>query len=180
MRRFAAILALAAMFGGSQAAQAAAAAAPTCLTPREFTALSTYALPSVIDGTAKACSPVLGAQGYLPQHGGELAQRYSVGKDRAWPEAKAAFIKISTASSPESAQLFLAMPDDSLQQVVDAAMVGIVSGKIKPGSCGTIDRVVGLLAPLPAENTAELIAVLVGLGSKADQPRLGKFAICKA
>lgn len=180
MRRFAALLALAATLSGSPAVQAAATAAPSCLTAREFTALSTYALPSVISGTARVCAPVLPAQGYLPQHGTELAQRYAAGKARAWPEAKVAFIKMSTASSPDTAQLFLSMPDDSLQQIADAAMAGVVSGKIKPDSCAMIDRVVGLLAPLPAENTAELIAVLVGLGSKADQPRLGKFAICKA
>jgi len=179
MRRFVACLALAAAIGGSPAAQAAAAA-PACLTPREFTALSTYALPSVISGTSRTCAPLLPAEAYLPRHGTELAQRYAAGKSRVWPEAKAAFIKMSAAGNPETAQLFLSMPDDSLQQVADAAMSGIVSGKIKPASCATIDRVVGLLAPLPAENTAELIAVLVGLGSKAEQPRVGKFAICKA
>lgn len=175
------IAAAAATLTGAQVAQAATeAAAPPCLTAREFTALSTYALPSVIGGTARACAPVLPADGYLRNHGDALAQRYAAGKAKIWPEAKAAFLKMSAASSPDTADLLGAMPDDSLQQMADAAMGGIVSGKVKPSSCATIDRMVALLAPLPAENTAELIAVLAGLGSKTDQARIGKIALCKA
>ena len=182
MLRFVSLFAAAATLVAPQIAQAATAAqsAPApCLTTREFTALSTYALPSVIGGTTRACAPVLPADGYLRNHGAELVQRYGVNKAKVWPEARAALLKMSAAGSPDTADLFSAMPDDSLQQVADAAMAGIVSGKVKPGSCATIDRMVALLAPLPAENTAELIAVLAGLGSKTDQARIGKIALCK-
>jgi len=51
---------------------------------------------------------------------------------------------------------------------------------VKPDACPSIDRVFALLSPLPAENTAELIALAVGLGSKAGEARLGRFSICKA
>lgn len=133
------------------APQVARAAEPACLTAREFTALSTYALPSVIDGTT-----------------------------RAWPEARAAFLKLSAARDAGAARLFTAMPDDALQQVADAALAGIVSGQVKPASCSSIDRVVALLSPLPAENTAELIALAAGLGAKTGEARLGTIALCKA
>lgn len=182
MLRFVTLITAAATLAGPQIAQAATAAASApapCLTAREFTALSTYALPSVIGGTAKACAAVLPADGYLRNHGDQLAQRYATGKAKVWPEARAAFLKMSAAGSPDTADLFGAMPDENLQQVADAAIAGIVTGKVKPGSCATIDRMVALLAPLPAENTAELIAVLAGLGSKTDQAHVGKIALCK-
>lgn len=159
---------------------AAAQAGAPCLTAREFTALSTYALPSVIAGTTRACATTLPASAYLRRSGVELAQRYAAGKPKAWPEAKAAFLKMASAKDQGSAQLFATMPDDALQQIADAAFAGIVTGQVKPDSCATIDRVVSLLAPLPAENTAELIALAAGLGSRAGQPKLGALTICKA
>ncbi|MFC3174318.1 hypothetical protein ACFOD9_08645 [Novosphingobium bradum] len=162
------------------APQLAAAAEPVCLTPREFTALSTYALPSVIGGTARACTAQLPENAFLRRNGDELASRYAQGKGRAWPEARAAFLKMSGSKDPAAAQMFTAMPDDALQQVADAALTGIVAGQVKPGSCAAIDRVVALLSPLPAENTAELIALAAGLGARTGEARLGRFALCKA
>ena len=159
--------------------QAAMAADEVCLTPREFTALSTYALPSVIGGTSRACSALLPPDSFLRRSGDELAARYARGKAAAWPEARAAFLKMSAAKDPGAAQLFTAMPDDALQQVADAALAGIVASKVKPDSCATIDRALALLSPLPPENTAELIALAAGLGSKSGEAKLGKFAICK-
>lgn len=159
--------------------QAALAADEVCLTPREFTALSTYALPSVIGGTSRACAAMLPGDAFLRRSGDQLAARYAQGKAAAWPEARAAFLKMSAAKDPGAAQLFTALPDDALQQVADAALAGIVAGKVKPGSCATIDRVVALLSPLPAENTAELIALAAGLGAKSGEAKLGKFALCK-
>lgn len=161
--------------------QLARAAEPLCLTPREFTALSTYALPSVIGGTARTCSASLPPTAFLPRHGSELAQRYAAGKAKAWPGARAAFLKMSGATNPEAAELFATMPDDSLQPVADAALTGIVAARLKPESCPAVDRVLALLSPLPAENAAELIALATGLAANAgaDGPRFGKFAICK-
>lgn len=165
-----------------QVAAAQTMAAPTagCLTPREFTALATYALPSVIAGTTRACSTALPATAYLRRSGAELTERYAAAKPKAWPDAKSAFIKMASSRDRGSAQIFGSMPDDTLQQMADAAFTGIVTGQVKPANCATIDRMVGLLAPLPPENTAELIAVLVGLTSKTGERQLGGLTLCKA
>lgn len=160
--------------------QVAAAAQPPCLTPGEVAALSTYALPSAIDSATRTCAASLPGEAWLTRHGRELAGRYTAGKDRSWPAARAAFLRMSTVTNPDAAILFASMPDENLKPLADAALAGIVSAKLKPQSCPTVNRVLSLLAPLPAENTAELIALAVGLGSKADEARLGKFAICKA
>lgn len=160
--------------------QCAAAQSGACLTAREFTALSTYALPSAITGTSRTCAPALPADAYLRRSGAELAQRFAVAKPRAWPEAKAAFLKLASAQDQGSARLFAAMPDDALQQMTDAAVAGMISGQVKPDSCVTIDRALNLLAPLPVENSAELIAIAIGLGARSGQLRLGSLTICKA
>jgi hypothetical protein len=168
---------LAALPGTVQAAES------VCLTAREFTALSTYALPSAIEGTTRTCTPLLGNAGWLPRNGTALAQRYSAGKARAWPEAKGAFLKMSTATNPDAARLFQQLPDESLRPLADAALAGIVSAELKPDSCQTVDRVLALISPLPAESAAELIALATGLAAKRGGDggmRLGKFALCKA
>lgn len=162
------------------APQVALAAEPPCLSAAEATALSTYALPSAIGSAARTCAPLLPAGAWLPAHGEELAGRYAPGKARAWPAAKAAFLRLSLATNPDAASLFATLPDESLRPVADAALAGIVASKVKPETCPVLDRAFALLSPLPAENTAELIALAVGLGSRSGEARLGKFAICKA
>lgn len=158
----------------------AQAAEPPCLTPAEFTSLAEYALPSIIDGTSQRCRTTLGPTAYLNRSGGELIQRYSQRRPAAWPGAKAAFLKLSTTSNAEANKLIGSMPDTSLQQMLDSLMAGLVSQHVPLNRCATIDRVIGLLAPLPADNTAELIALAVGLGVKSGRAKVGAISLCQA
>jgi hypothetical protein len=175
MRRFTAVAAalLAAMPTLAQAAEA------PCLTPAEFTSLAEYALPSIIDGTSQRCRTTLGADAFLNRSGGELIRRYAERKSAAWPGAKAAFLKLSTTTNADANKLIGAMPDASLQQMLDSLMAGLISQQVPLDRCGTIDQVIGLLSPLPADNTAELIALAVGLGAKSGRAKLGAISICR-
>ena len=156
------------------------AAEPACLTPAEFTSLATFALPSVITGTAQRCSTTLGADSYLRKSGAQLASSYSANRASAWPGAKAAFVKVSAGANPEMAKLITGMPDNSLQQMADSAIASMVGQRLPVERCGTIDNLVRLLSPLPPQNTAELLAVAVGLSSKAGERKVGPISICKA
>lgn len=160
--------------GVAQAAQDA-----PCLTPAEFTSLSSYALPSVIAGVSERCAPVLGGAAYLTRSGGQLAQRYTQRKAASWPSAKRAFLKVS-GNNPEIAQLLTSMPDQTLQPLVDGMISGMVGQKLPTDRCASVDRLASLLAPLPAENTAELISLAVGLGTKSGRAKLGQFSVCPA
>jgi hypothetical protein len=62
---------------------AAQATEPPCLTATEFTALSSYALPSIITGTTERCAAALPADAWLRRNGGQLAARYAAGKPAA-------------------------------------------------------------------------------------------------
>ena len=156
----------------------ARAAEPPCLTGAEFASLAGYSLPSVISGTTQRCSASLGADAYLKRNGTQLAARYAERKAANWPGAKAAFMKLSATKNEDANKLLSSMPDPSLQQMIDAVMEGMVSQQIKPERCGAIDNVVRLLAPLPPANTAELIALAVGLGTKSGQGKVGSITLC--
>lgn len=154
------------------------AAEQACLTQKEFSSLAGYALPSVIGGVGKRCKTTLTPEAFLNTGGEKLAAQYAARKSAAWPGAKAAFVKLSASSKNKAADVFRSLPDDSLMEVVDVMLEGMVSQEIPLDKCGTIDNFVRLLAPLPPENTAELIGLTVGIVSKEDGGKVGKIAMC--
>lgn len=167
-------LALAAAPGVVQAAE------PPCLTAREFTDLSSYALPSIITGTAERCSAALGPGAFLKRDGRALAARYAAAKPAAWPGAKNAFLKLSGGANSDAAELFRSLSDDKLRPLVDTLVEGLIAQQVPAERCRTIDTALRLVAPLPPQNTAELIALAVGLGSRSGGGKLGKLTICPA
>lgn len=156
------------------------AATPPCLTSSEFASLATYALPSVISGTTQRCSAQLGANAYLRRSGSELVARYAQRKAASWPGAKAAFLKLSASTNADANNLIRNLPDASMQPMLESLMEGMVSQRIPLERCTTIDRAISLLAPLPAENTAELIALAAGLGAKTGGGQLAAITVCAA
>lgn len=157
---------------------AASAAEPPCLTHDEATALLAYALPQAISGAAKRCTPVLPPDAYLRRKGGALAARYAGQKDKYWPTAKPAFLKTLGTGGDDMGKVTRTLPDETLRQLADVFVEGYVSQKIAPKSCDKLDVAIDLLAPLPPENTAGLIALTLEVASAAE-PKVGKFALCK-
>lgn len=157
---------------------AARAAEPPCLTPREFTSLAGYALPSVINGTAQRCAATLPADAFLRRSGGDLAARYAQGKAANWPEAKEAFLKLGGAGGPEAGKAMRSLPDQTLQLMADGLVEGMIGQNLPTERCIAVDRVVRLLSPLPPSNTAELIALAAGLAARSGKARVGAFSLC--
>ncbi|MCX7863536.1 MAG: hypothetical protein N2423_00645, partial [Novosphingobium sp.] len=156
----------------------------TCLTRQEFSDLASYALPSALSGTAQRCAPILGKSAYLPANGDKLVEAYAARKDKSWPAAKSAFLKINAKSGDKTGKLLTHMPDDALQDMVDLMIEGMVAQGIPPDKCETIDEFARLLAPLPPENTAQIIALIVSLAGKplkdgSGRSAIGKLAICQ-
>ena len=155
------------------------AAQPACLTKAEFSSLSAYALPSVISGTSKRCTQTLPASAYLPSSGQALVARYAARKSDSWPQAKTAFFKFGRSRGDKTVDMMAKMPDDSLREVVDVTIEGLVSQEIPLERCGTIDDAVRLLSPLPPENMAGLIGLIVSLAAKDTDEKPGKLSICR-
>ncbi len=156
----------------------APAAETPCLTANEFSALSSYALPSLIRGTAQHCASVLPSDAFLRSGSAELASRYDARKAPSWPDAKAAFIKIGSATNPQAVDIFKQMTDEALKPLVDGLIQGMVGQQLPTQRCSAVSRLVMLLAPLPAESTAELIGLAAGLGAKDGKAKVGQFSIC--
>lgn len=158
-----------------------------CLTPSEVSSLVSYAMPSVIVGTTKRCAASLAPNAYLRTDGAGLAARYAMGKDGAWPGAKAAFLKIGGKDDSNGAELFRKMPDKVQRDMLDVIISGMISQEIGLDKCPVIDSFARLIAPLPPENTAELAALVASLAGKPkdnDRPAQsgipGKLPICGA
>lgn len=176
MKRAAFALALVAQAG--VAAAQPPAPPPACLAPAEFTALATYTLPGAVTAIAERCTTTLPADAFLRTGAGDLAARYRLSSEAAWPGAKAAFLKVSAAVDPASAGLIGAMPDQALRGLVGSLFSGTIAAHVRLDDCGTIDRALALLAPLPPEATAELIGVAVGLGTRGGPAHIGQITIC--
>lgn len=170
------LTAAAATFGHN----AAQAAEPPCLTSGEFTALSTYSMPSVIRGAAASCARALPKDAFLRKDAEALASRYGSVQPAAWPAAKAAFIKVGGVMNPQAAAMFRTLPDDTLRPVIDGLIQGMVGQQLPADRCSAVDRLVMLLAPLPPQNTAELVTLAVGLGAKTGRAKVGQFTLCGA
>jgi hypothetical protein len=147
------------------------------LPPQEFSSLATYALPNALSATSQRCSASLPADAFLKTGGPEMIARYAVGKPAAWPGAKSVFLKVTQSQQGDMVALLRNLPDQQLQQLVDAFIQGLVAEKIPAERCVSIDRMLRLLS-LPAQSTADIIGLAIGLGSRTGQARLGKIQIC--
>jgi hypothetical protein len=154
------------------------AAETPCLAPQEFSQLATYALPNALSATAQRCSATLPADAFLKTGGPEMIGRYAAGKPAAWPGAKSVFLKMTQSQQSDMVALLRNLPDAQLQQLVDAFIQGMVAEKIPAERCTSIDRMLRLLSPLPAQSTADIIGLAIGLGSQTGQARIGKIRIC--
>jgi hypothetical protein len=149
-----------------------------CLSPKQAASLASYALPSVISGTTKRCATTLPGNSFLKTSGETLAKRYATRKTENWPAAKAAFLTMSSGKD-DASKVLAQLPDDSLREMIDVILEGMIAQEIPLGECGKIDNFVRLLAPLPPENTAELVALTVSLATDKQPAKPGKLAICK-
>jgi hypothetical protein len=181
LRSLVACAALAALTLG----ETAAAQNADCLNEREVTNLVSYALPVVMDSAIKTCRPQLSPQGYFAAQGASLVQRYAARKSSAWPDAKAALLKIG-GKDDKMKDMVANLSDEALQPFADGLVGQLVSKGIKPDQCKSIERAARLLSPLPPENMAELLTFVIVLAEKpkvrgaVGAPSKSEFNICPA
>ena len=154
-------------------AMASPAAAQTrCLTAGEAEAIVQVALPEVIRDAGRVCA-ALPATSLLRRTSSDFLSRYDAEADRAWPAARTALGKLTDPQLAPLLQSNLARP------LVTSLVAPQVTGQIQPTDCPTLDRLVTLLEPLPARNTAGIVAATLqylkaerARGSRADIPDL--------
>ena len=149
MSRNAASLALAAMM-----VQPGLAAPMQCVTDAEFHAGAHFVMPILIDGAAKKCQPTLGNGSYLATKSPALAQRFAAmaGDDSTITALVAKLDPKGDMKGLDAA---------ALKGFVTVAVAKGMGSDLKPDICQTIDKVLTLLDPLPAENTIGLVEVIL-------------------
>ncbi|HWK36770.1 hypothetical protein [Sphingomonas sp.] len=163
----------AALWSGAAAATAAQTAPVTlCVSPREAEAIVTLVAPDLVRLTATMCAPSLPATAYLRRPADQLAARYAMNGDGAWPVARAALRKLLP---PDAAQM---VENDFARPLVGSLLAPLIVKDLKPQDCGSIDRLLTLIDPLPARNTVGLVVTVAELAQRKQQTK-GGFVICE-
>lgn len=134
---------------------AAALASPApprpCLSQSEAEAVALVALPEIIRQTGVACAAELPATSLLRRERSPMLVRYDAEAARAWPAARGAVVKLSGPSADALLGSDLARP------LLTTLIAPLIVGRVAAKDCGTIDRLVTALEPLPPRNTASVI-----------------------
>lgn len=141
MRRIAYLLALVAT---------PAAAQRPCVTDAEAEAFAAVAMPEIIRETGRLCT-ALPATSLVRRTTGAFLAKYDAEADRAWPLARTAIVKLSDPAIAVLVQSAYARP------LITSLLVPQLVGRIAVADCPVIDRLVTLLEPLPARNTAGVV-----------------------
>jgi hypothetical protein len=141
-----------------------AVAQTSCLTTGEAESITLVAFPDIIRETGRVCT-ALPASSLVRRQSGAFIQRFEGEADRAWPAARAAIAKLS---DPRVSLLLL--QSDYARPLITSLIAPMVVGRVQPSDCGTIDRIVTLLEPLPPRNVAGIVVAAVQ-HLKAEQAR---------
>lgn len=148
--RLAALLAIAATVATPAQAQR------NCVTPVEAEALTLVALPEVMLEAGRVCAASLPATSLLRQPGSAFIAKFRAEADRAWPAARGAIAKVVDPSAAPLLESGYARP------FLTSLLVPQLLGRVELRDCGTIDRLVKQLSPLPPRNVAGVVVTALG------------------
>ena len=154
-----------------------AAAQTRCLSAADAESIALVALPEIIRDAGRVCS-ALPASSLLRRSSGAFLAKYDAEADRAWPAARAAIAKLSDPA------VELLLMSDYARTTLTSIFAPQITGRIQPSDCGTLDRLVTLLEPLPARNTAGIVVTtlqyLKAEKAKGQQNRIPDLPVCPA
>lgn len=122
-----------------------------CLNHKEAENITLVALPEILRETGLVCAAKLPSTSLLKQANSPFLARYDAAADSAWPQARAAIVKLSNPAANALLGSAYARP------LLTSLIVPLLVGRIAPADCGTIDTLVTQLAPLPPRNTASVV-----------------------
>jgi len=138
------------------------------LDPVKVEAAARYALPFAFEGYVSRCSTALSSDGYIAVNSPRLSEKFSDGAGNSWPEAKELMMELAREEAGEMSSIFDMLDDESLRPFVDGMIEGLVAQEMKVEDCGTVERALEILDPLPADNVAALAGFLVEMGLNED------------
>lgn len=136
-----------------------AAAQQLDLTENEMATVARIAMPAAFRSLQVKCSPVLSASAYMFASGESLHRKLTTASQSAAPGASRILASVAARSNPAMSEILAGMPAETLLPFVNEMVAGMLTREIEPDQCATIDRVLELIEPLPAENVADLLAL---------------------
>ncbi|MES2755547.1 MAG: hypothetical protein V4659_12890 [Pseudomonadota bacterium] len=151
---------------GAQAAQTRAAA---CITPPAAEALMLSIAPEALGKVAELCTPVLPASAFLRRSISAMAGRYAIESEAAWPRAKGAMGTMMGEMGGLAESAFT-------RPLMANVVAELIAKDLKTRDCRAIDRIMGLIEPLPPRNAAALVVTIIQLAQKPGKK--SSFNIC--
>jgi hypothetical protein len=143
----------------------------------EVSAVALYAMPHAFRALQTRCTAQLPADAYMRANGGELGSRLDRASRGRFPAARAALTRLVTSENPQMATLIQQLPAENVEPLARELIAGKVQSEVDLADCGKFDRILSLLDPLPPENLAALMGVMVletqgrGTGGGAGEAR---------
>lgn len=138
------------MTGWASLATAQAPAPRLCLNGPEAEAVFLAVAPAALRAAGTVCAPALPRGALLVQPGGALLAKLRAASDEAWPGALVAARRIA---GPSAAPL---LESEALRPLLATLLAPLIVADLKAADCPKVDRILTLLAPLPAKNMAAL------------------------
>lgn len=145
----------------------------SCVTADEAEALTLVAMPQIIRETGRVCAGRLPATSLVRRPAGPFIAKYDAAADTAWPRARAAVGKLALGLADGLLESDFARP------LLVSLIVPQLVGRIVVEDCGTIDRLVAQLEPLPPRTVASVVVTSLSYlkaqrakGQRVDAPDL--------
>jgi hypothetical protein len=156
---------------------AALAQSRPCVPEADARQIMLTALPDVVTGLADRCRPHLTEDAFLLSFAPAFAERAQPAADLAWPKARPALVKLAGSQG----KIFDAMPDAAVRPLFSTMVATGLGDQIKDEQCALLDRLMEAIAPLPAQNFAEIgitLALLAQSSTKPQEQKPGALRMC--
>lgn len=131
------------------------------LSETEINAVALYSMPHAFRALQTRCAAQLPADAYIRTQGDALGTRLDRASRGRFPAARAALTRLVTSENPQMATLLAQLPAENIEPLAREMIAGKVQSEVNLGDCARYNRVLELLDPLPPENLASLMGVLV-------------------
>lgn len=130
-----------------------------CISRAESQAVVAHLMPNLVTSVNKRCRALLADQTFSAREAARLSERLSPLAQRSWPAARSALERQGGNPLPNN---------EAILNFGRVAIADGVANGMDENACGVVDQLLVELAPLPAENFANVFALFLETGINAD------------
>jgi len=175
MMRSAVLPALALLFAtGASSAQTTLAVTLPCVPAGDAETLVQALLPETIQSLGQICANRLPPTALIRQNDGAFIAKYRAEADAAWARAEGTIARLA---GPDVQPL---LGSSMARPLIASIVTPALTRQVQPADCPSIERIAGVIAPLPARSTASLFVSVLQLvdARRTVQPNKPVIRIC--